>query len=128
MKDKNIIGELTELKLNYSIIYAWAHICIDIYKSENLEIGKKYKLIPVEDICECTEFQSCEKCAIKTEWLPIELNKMARGGEYWFKDADNNTCMGIANKNINLYPRTSSGEMGCPTEYAEIKPPKVTTQ
>ena len=81
-----------------------------------------------DELCECTEFQSCEKCAIKTEWLPIELNKMARGGEYWFKDADNNTCMGIANKNINLYPRTSSGEMGCPTEYAEIKPPKVTTQ
>ena len=72
--------------------------------------------------CDCEEFQSCEKCAKKTEWKPISELK-SNLTLYWIADKDNNTGEGyLKDDKIIIF---SEGKIGIPTMFTEIKPPET---
>jgi hypothetical protein len=80
----------------------------------------------IQNKCECTEFQSCEKCAKKTEWKDPLLFPPDSPEEYWILDTRNNSIKeGIHHKKGIFKYRDGSMIYFEHSMYAEIKPPEV---
>ena len=123
---KKALGDLLKIILNCPSHYLNELIVIFNLPTDNPSCLKILTGEFNSSICDCTEFQSCEKCDNKTEWLPIseikEVNEL-----YWIIDKNNNIGQGyLKDENVIVFDLEKTSEkFNKPIMFAEIKPPGI---
>ena len=95
-------------------------------KVTQIESGNIHSDCQLDDICDCQPFNSCPRCAKKTEWKPIK--EMIKTLElYWLLDKNNNTAEGYLAEDLKTISiiKSENENFGIPIMFAEIKPPKT---